>query len=101
MKAGRGAVYTAADLARLEKIQELQSEGLMLAEIGQILEGGAPAPTSTPAAAWWQHVIEEDVMVWVRTDASPWRMKQVRTAIDEMASRLKVEKGSKGRSKAT
>ena len=35
LKAGRGAVYTAEHLARLEKIKTLQAEGRMLAEIGR------------------------------------------------------------------
>ena len=33
VKAGRGAVYTADHLARLERIKEMQAEGRMLAEI--------------------------------------------------------------------
>src|SRR6516162_8313194 len=86
VKAGRGAVYTEEHLARLQKIKKLQDEGRMLAEIALDLDGG-PAPpemTVTPAP-WWQHVIQDDVMVWVRGDVSPWRMKQIRTSGDEMA----------------
>ena len=39
VKAGRGAVYTAGHLARLEKIKALQAEGRMLAEIAHDLNG--------------------------------------------------------------
>src|SRR5215831_5080471 len=76
VKAGRGAVYTEAHLARLQKIKELQGEGRMLAEIAHDLDGGLPSPPSAPPVAWWQQVIQDDVMVWVRGDLSPWRMKQ-------------------------
>ena len=98
VKAGRGAVYTAGHAARLDEIKRLQGQGRMLAEIAQILDGGPPVETAQPPTAWWQHAIDDDVMVWVRADASPWRVKQIRAAIDEMASRVGASKGKKGRS---
>jgi DNA-binding transcriptional MerR regulator len=88
VKAGRGAVYTTQHLARIEKIKSLQSEGRMLAEIIHLLNQGEPAETGPPPAAWWQHVIHDDVMVWVRGDVSPWRMRQIRAAIDDLSGRL-------------
>ena len=90
VKAGRGAVYTDAHLARLEKIKQLQAEGRMLAEIAHDLTGVRRERAAVPASPWWQHVIEGDVIVWVRGDVSPWRMKQVRAAVQEMASRLEA-----------
>jgi DNA-binding transcriptional MerR regulator len=96
LKAGRGASYTADHLARLEEIKRLQTEGRVLAEIAQILEGGPTAQLAAPPTSWWQHVIEDDVMVWVRTDVSPWRMKQIRAAVDDIASRLRVRRTEKG-----
>jgi len=98
VKAGRGAVYTAAHLGRLEEIKRLQGQGCVLAEIGRILNGPPPAETAEAPSSWWQHAIGDDVMVWVRADASPWRIKQIRAAIDEMASRVGAPKGRKGRS---
>ena len=91
VKAGRGAVYTAGHLARLEKIKQLQAGGRMLAEIAHDLSGGQTAPAEAPPSAWWQHVIHEDVMVWVRGDLSPWRMKQVRAAVDNFAAQLREQ----------
>ena len=88
VKAGRGAAYTGEHLARLEKIKALQAEGRMLAEIAHDLGGGPPVKEAVVPSPWWQHVIQDDVMVWVRGDVSPWRMKQIRTAIDDLASRL-------------
>src|SRR5690349_14667070 len=90
VKAGRGAVYTADHLARLEQIKALQGEGRMLSEIAQLVSGGPPEQVAGPAASWWQYTIADDLMIWVRTDASPWRMKQIRTAIDDVASRLRA-----------
>lgn len=89
LKAGRGAVYTAEHLARLEKIKEMQAEGRMLAEIAHDLSGGPPPQTAVPPSAWWQYAIHDDVMIWVRGDVSPWRMKQIRAAVDDMTSRLR------------
>ncbi len=97
VKSGRGAVYTAEHLARLEKIKQLQAEGRMLVEIAHDLRGGPPACASAPPTAWWQHVIDNGVMVWVRGDISPWRMKQIRTAVDEFASRLREQETDKPR----
>jgi DNA-binding transcriptional MerR regulator len=85
-KAGRGAVYTDDHLARLEQIRKLQSEGRMLSEMGSHLATGATPPSVAPPTAWWQHAIDEDVTVWVRGDVSPWRMKQIRTAIEKFAA---------------
>jgi DNA-binding transcriptional MerR regulator len=89
VKAGRGAVYTAEHLARIEEIKRLQSEGRMLAEIGHILQGPESAESGPPPTAWWQHVVHDDVTVLVRGDVSPWRMRQIRAAIEEMTSRLR------------
>jgi uncharacterized membrane protein YcaP (DUF421 family) len=36
-------------------------------------------------------------MVWVRGDVSPWRMKRIRTAVDELASRLRQPESGKPR----
>jgi DNA-binding transcriptional MerR regulator len=89
VKAGRGAVYTADHLARLEKIKQLQAEGRMLAEIAHELGGGRPVQAAVLPTPWWQHAIQEDVMVMVRGDVSPWRMKQIRAAVDDFAARLR------------
>ena len=97
VKAGRGAVYTAEHLARLEKIKQLQAEGRMLAQIAHDLSAGPPPHTAVAPSPWWQHVIQEDVMLWVRGDVSPWRMKQIRIAVDDFASRLREPESNKTR----
>ena len=88
VKAGRGAAYTPHHLARLEKIKSLQSEGRMLSEIINLLSPAAPSENATPPTAWWQHAIGDDLLVWVRGDVSPWRMKQIRAAIHGLAAQL-------------
>jgi DNA-binding transcriptional MerR regulator len=88
VKAGRGAAYTSDHLARLEKIKSLQAEGRMLSEIVHLLSAGPAPETSPPPTAWWQHVIHDDVVVLVRGDVSPWRTKQIRAAIDNLAAQL-------------
>jgi DNA-binding transcriptional MerR regulator len=88
-KAGRGAAYTAAHVQRLAKIKALQDKGHVLSEIATILSGAERV--AVPATAWWQHAVGDDVVVWAKADVSPWRMKQVRAAIEEMAKRLGKE----------
>ena len=101
VKAGRGAVYTAGHLARLQEIRKLQAEGRMLAEIAQHLHGGPQAETALQPAPWWQYRIGDDVVVSVRGDVSPWRSKQIRAAVDDFASRLRApESGNTRRNRS-
>ncbi len=95
VKAGRGAVYTPEHLERLEKIKALQAEGRMLAEIAHDLNGAPSARKTVSPTPWWQYGVHEDVQVWVRGDVSPWRLKQIRTAIDNLASQLREPASSK------
>jgi DNA-binding transcriptional MerR regulator len=79
---------------QLREIKRLQARGLTLNEIARALGGetlkavGAPQPSS-----WWQYPIEEDVVVWVRADVSPWRLREVQRTVREMALQLKKAKG--------
>jgi DNA-binding transcriptional MerR regulator len=88
VKGGRGAAYTMEHLARLDRIKSLQSEGRTLSEIARLLGGRSEEADVSPPSAWWQHQIAEDVVVWVRAGGAPWRMKQVRTAVDEFARQV-------------
>jgi DNA-binding transcriptional MerR regulator len=98
VKAGRAAAYTAGHLARLEKIKKLQAQGRMLSEISRSLAGAVPERSATPPTAWWQHVIADDVVVMTRNDVSPWRTKQIRDAMDELARSLRPTIGDGKRS---
>ena len=39
-----------------------------------------------PAAAWWQYTVSVDVVVMVKAESSPWRLKQVRAALEQFAT---------------
>ncbi len=86
LKAGRGAAYGLEHLERLQEITRLQSQGLTLAEIARRL-GGEKASAPEPAG-WWHYALAEDVVVMVRADASPWRLKQIRQELGRVASGL-------------
>jgi hypothetical protein len=81
-------------LSRLERIKSLQSEGRMLAEIGPMLDERPGPATCLEASAWWQYAISDEVIVWAKADLAPWKTKQVRAAIDELAKRLGKTEGS-------
>lgn len=93
VKGGRGAVYNEQHRQLLQRIRVLQEKGLALSEIARELAGAeAPKTTVQPGPApWWQYGIAEDVQVWVRGDASPWRIRQIRTALAELAARLEKD----------
>jgi DNA-binding transcriptional MerR regulator len=94
LQAGRGASYGDAHRKRLEEIKKLQTKGLTLHEIARSLGGETLKGAQAPApSAWWQYPIEEDVVVWVRADVGPWRLRQVQKTVREMALRLKKTSG--------
>jgi DNA-binding transcriptional MerR regulator len=88
LKGGRAAAYTAGHVAQIERIQSLQSEGHTLSEIARILGGSSGEAPVRAATAWWQHEVAEDVVVWVKAGASPWRTKELHAAIEEFARRV-------------
>jgi len=85
--AGRGAKYGAAHLERLREILRLQEEGLTLAEIGVRGEKAVPQELPEPEP-WWSYAIADGVEVRVSSDQAPWRMRQIRRALTELASQL-------------
>ena len=98
VKGGRSAEYTAEHVARLERIKRLQAAGQALSDIARVLNGPAgKAPEVVPATAWWQHAIADDVIVWVRAGASPWRTKLLRRAVEEFARRVGPETKGTGK----
>jgi DNA-binding transcriptional MerR regulator len=90
LRGGRGAAYGPAHLKRLKEIRDLQSKGLMLAEIARLPEPhAAAARLDLPAPSTWEsYAVADDVVVWVRAESSPWRAKHVRSALREFASRV-------------
>jgi hypothetical protein len=63
---------------------------------GRILSGPAAAKSAMePPTAWWQHAIADDVIVWMRDGASPWRTKQLRGTVEELSGRVMPQKKAK------
>jgi len=96
-KAGRGATYNDGHLARVREIQSLQAEGLTLAGIARRLAPEAPEELSpAPGPLLWRHYpVAEDVMVMVREDTGPWRLRSVRTAIVALRKELEGQKNTR------
>ncbi|MGC8915955.1 MAG: MerR family transcriptional regulator [Thermoanaerobaculum sp.] len=83
---GRGARYGQEHLDRLAEIKKLQQQGLTLAEIARRFAG--PAPTLPPPVQWLGFPLAEDVVVWVRQPAAPWRMARIKQALESLAALL-------------
>jgi DNA-binding transcriptional MerR regulator len=91
-KAGRAASYGEEHVERLRKIQRLQSEGRTLVEIARDLDGGKRArPALGEPSGWWQYPLAADVTVMIKAESSPWRLKQVRAALEQFAARIQDE----------
>lgn len=90
-KAGRGAAYGPEHLERLRQIRDWQARGLMLAEVARRLAGPSRAALQGQPAAWWHYEVAEDVTVQVRADVSPWRLKQIRNHLAQMAAGLRAD----------
>ncbi len=86
---GRGASYGDEHLERLERIQKLQTQGLTLAQIAWKLGEQRGESDLVEPSAWWNYPVAEDVVVLVRSEMRPWRLKRVRSLITQMAAQLR------------
>jgi DNA-binding transcriptional MerR regulator len=75
----------------LAEIKRLQAQGLTLVEIAKSLALGRSGVSDPTPSAWWNYQIADDVVVLVRADRSPWRMRQIQRAVREMAEQLDLE----------
>lgn len=91
--AGRRATYGAGHLERLKAIQKLQTRGMTLAEVRHALAGESEEEELPSPATWQSYAVAEDVVVWVRADGRPWRMKQVRESLRRFAAGLEQTGG--------
>jgi DNA-binding transcriptional MerR regulator len=87
---GRGALYAEEHLERLGRIQKLQAQGLTLAQIAWKLGEQRPEMDLIEPSAWWNYPVADDVVVLVRSEMRPWRLKRVRSLISQMAAQLKA-----------
>ena len=72
-------------------------QGLKAPSTRALRIGGAKAPPFLwiymdtlidPTTNWWNYPVSQDVVVEVRCDSSPWRLKQVRSLIAQMIRQL-------------
>jgi DNA-binding transcriptional MerR regulator len=88
-KAGRGATYTKVHGTQLRGIKKLQAKGLTLNEVARSLAGKTnKAVQAPPPSAWWQYPVADEVVVSVKANVSPWRLREVQRAVREMAVTL-------------
>ena len=85
---GRSACYGEKHLKELERIKTLQGKGQTLAQIAWQLGEGEKEVCPPEPSAWWNYPVSKDVVVEVRCDSSPWRLKQVRSLIAQMIRQL-------------
>jgi DNA-binding transcriptional MerR regulator len=94
-RSGRGAVYTGEHLERLQEIRRQQRQGLTLAEIERRGEAGAPPRKLPEPELWGAYTLAPDVVVQVRSGGSPWRVRQVKSALDRLARELENSEDKK------
>jgi len=87
-RSGRGAFYTGEHLGRLREIRQQQRQGLTLAEIERRQEAGAPPRNLPEPELWCAYTLASDVVVQVRSGGSPWRVRQVKSALGRLAREL-------------
>lgn len=93
--AGRAASYGPEHLERLRQIRALQEQGLTLAEIARRLGGRGAEPDLPSPTPWWSYPVAEDVVVLVKADSAPWRLRRVQSALRALAAGLADETSSK------
>lgn len=87
-RSGRGAFYTGEHLKRLQEIRRRQQQGLTLTEIERLAGTSEPTEGLPEAETWWAYKIAPDLVVQVRGGTSPWRLRQVRAALERLAHEL-------------
>ena len=92
VRGGRGAEYTQEHLDGIRDVRQLQAAGMTLAEIEYEFarDAGDRRPAIAPES-WSLYRISADVTVQVRDGLSPWRIKQLRSAIARLAAELANE----------
>ncbi len=98
LRRGRNAAYGPAHLEALAEIRRLRDRGLTLAQVRARLadsgrEDGGPASSLPEPSAWWHVELAPGVRVQVRADLPPWRLREIREALAELAARLRPTDG--------
>ena len=85
VRGGRGPFYTAEHLTRLQKIREQQERGLTLTAIERLATAVETEERLPEPETWLSYKIAPDLVVQVRSGTSPWRVRQVRSALERLA----------------
>jgi DNA-binding transcriptional MerR regulator len=89
-RGGRGAFYTTEHRKRIEEIRRKQAVGLTLSQIER--ETGEQASPQLPQPEGiWVYQVAPDVSVHVRSGLSPWRTRQVKSALTKLSGYLQLE----------
>lgn len=96
VRGGRGAFYTDAHLDQLREILARQRQGLTLAEIERQMRPGLPLARLPEPESWLAYGLAPDVVVQVRTGSSPWRVRQIKSAVERLARELENSVEKKG-----
>ncbi len=88
---GKGASYTEDHLKRLNIIKMLQEAGLSLAEINHKLTDADTKVDIGEPTSWSIYQIQSDVNVMVKNNLSPWRIKKIKNAIENLKALLEEE----------
>jgi DNA-binding transcriptional MerR regulator len=89
VRGGRGAEYTQDHIAGIQKVRLLQSGGMTLAEIEyEFAQQAGDRRVAIAPESWTVYRISPDVTVQVRDGLTPWRIKQLRSAIARLAAEL-------------
>ena len=91
---GRGAYYTGEHLQRLKSIMQSQKQGLTLTEIERQSSKVEHDGLLAEPEPWLSYAVSPDVVVQVRSGLSPWRTRQVRSALARLAHELRAETDS-------
>jgi DNA-binding transcriptional MerR regulator len=85
VRGGRGAFYTEGHLRRLQEIREQQQRGFTLTAIERLATAAEAVERLPEPETWLSYKIAPDLVVQVRGGTSPWRVRQVRSAIERLA----------------
>lgn len=91
IRAGRDAAYTREHLEGIRRIQELQAQGLTLAEIRLRQSGDPKDGRMARPVPFWRFEVTPDVTVEVRGGLDGWRMKRVIRGISALTEHLSEE----------
>ncbi|HNT37185.1 MAG TPA: MerR family transcriptional regulator [bacterium] len=86
---GPGATYTREHLQLLDRIRQLQRQGMTLVEIRGRLCVREPEKSIAKAEAWMVYDLDSDVRVMVRAESSPWRLRKLQRALGRFQKEIK------------